>query len=617
MASSSSARRPGSASGLYTISRPAPSSSSTPRRPAQPKRKKPRTVWNSTDTKSEWDELVAVSSLSTSAPSTRKPRLRGLPSLAKCAADAAARGFKRLWEDEAEPSAGASTTATAPLRGGRDGAEASGSDDLKTELKGRGGSWSVLWEGTPDHLKEPVRDSVFRWWGSYLTIQVLRTFENPPHLRLPGDILPAIASVQQLKPLVPPSDTAESFTSLTLTHAAKAPDVAIAGLIHFLPNLEVINLKGCTLAGKRVVEIIVKRCRRLRRINLKGTAIGEDDLRSLLDEFGQQLEGLKVDNVRFHSSPDKAFASGPFPKITHLCLPGDIINAPSQDFRERAKRFGQIIAHPLPRAAPADALLDWPNFSHLFPALTHLYLPDLLIPTNTTISVPPQQLVKLSLGPGGPPVPLEVITELIESQTSSLRSVHLGHLMTESMTHVGPKWLNLGVALGRCRSLVDFRHQGDPKGSKDARCDNGMADYSMYLYEEGMSGPWQRTLKRLTISTPCKIDPYHFVPEEWISLDLQPALEELNLPSMGFRGMDGNELFAQTIAERYRNLRSLDLSGSSVTDEDVFTILDGCPLISHIDLTSCRGVRVQNRRNIFKFRVGENGAEDRRPGVVT
>lgn len=67
--------------------------------------------------------------------------------------------------------------------------------------------------------------------------------------------------------------------------------------------------------------------------------------------------------------------------------------------------------------------------------------------------------------------------------------------MTESMTHVGPKWLNLGVALGRCRSLVDFRHQGDPKGSKDARCDNGMADYSMYLYEEGMSGPWQRTLK--------------------------------------------------------------------------------------------------------------------------
>jgi hypothetical protein len=325
--------------------------------------------------------------------------------------------------------------------------------------------------------------------------------------------------VQQLKPLVPPSDIAESFTSLTLTHAAKASDVAIAGLIHFLPNLEVINLKGCTLAGKTVVETIIKRCRRLRRINLKGTAVGEDDLRSLLDEFGQQLEGLKVDNVRFHSvsrgryypcsiskqvlkltvllyqSPDKAFASGPFPKMTHLCLPGDIINAPSQDFRERAKRFGQIIAHPLPRAAPADAFLDWPNFSRLFPALTHLYLPRLLIPSNTTISVPPHQLVKLSLGPGGPPVPLEVITELIESQTSSLRSVHLGHLMTESMTGVGPKWLALGVALGRCGSLEDFRHQGDPKGSKDARCDGGMAAYSMYLYEEGMSGPWQRTLK--------------------------------------------------------------------------------------------------------------------------
>lgn len=36
------------------------------------------------------------------------------------------------------------------------------------------------------------------------------------------------------------------------------------------------------------------------------------------------------------------------------------------------------------------------------------------------------------------------------------------------------------------------------------------------------------------------------------------------------------------------------------TDEDVFTILDGCPLLSRIDLTSCRGVNVRNRRNIFK-----------------
>jgi hypothetical protein len=179
MASSSSGRRPGSASGLYTISRPTPSSSSTPRRPAPPKRKKPRTVWNSADTKSEWAELVAVSSLSTSAPSTRKPRLRGLPSLAKCAGDAAARGFKRLWEDEVEPSTSTSVTAIAPTRGGRDGANGNGSDDLKTDLRGRGGSWSVLWEGTPDHLKEPVRDSVFRWWGSYLTIQVLRTVR--PH----------------------------------------------------------------------------------------------------------------------------------------------------------------------------------------------------------------------------------------------------------------------------------------------------------------------------------------------------------------------------------------------------------------------------------------------------
>ena len=56
----------------------------------------------------------------------------------KCAADAAARGFKRIRED----------------------------DDTKD-------LWMDEWVYVPDHLKEKVREGVVRLWGSFLTPAML------------------------------------------------------------------------------------------------------------------------------------------------------------------------------------------------------------------------------------------------------------------------------------------------------------------------------------------------------------------------------------------------------------------------------------------------------------
>ena len=89
---------------------------------------------------------------------------------------------------------------------------------------------------------------------------------------------------------------------------------------------------------------------------------------------------------------------------------------------------------------------------------------------------------------------------------------------------------------------------------------------------------------------------------------VESAMKTLELPSAQF---DNLEIF-QSQVMRMRTLRELDLSGTSVTgecgpriatnpaDDNLFAILDGCPLLQKIDLTSCRGVRVQNRRGIFK-----------------
>ena len=38
---------------------------------------------------------------------------------------------------------------------------------------------------------------------------------------------------------------------------------------------------------------------------------------------------------------------------------------------------------------------------------------------------------------------------------------------------------------------------------------------------------------------------------------------------------------------------------ADTAEEQLFRILDGCPLLSRIDLTTCRGINVRNRRRVF------------------
>jgi len=120
-------------------------------------------------------------------------------------------------------------------------------------------------------------------------------------LNLPGHLLAGIATTTHLKPLHPPNHH-DSYTSLSLQYLDKTTDIAIAGMIHYLPNLENINLKGCSLAGEQVVKTILKRCENLKRINIKGTKISEGNVRSLLEEFGEQLTGFKMNFVSIQVS---------------------------------------------------------------------------------------------------------------------------------------------------------------------------------------------------------------------------------------------------------------------------------------------------------------------------
>ncbi|WVQ85049.1 hypothetical protein IAT38_007213 [Cryptococcus sp. DSM 104549] len=544
---------------------PSPSKRAKTNHPTRRKTKGERSIWNSVD---DWDTLVADSSLSTSSVSRRRPRPRGLHTLVRCAADAAARGFRMLW-DQGEVRAEGDT------------------------IVGPGVEWRESWAMLPEHLQEMVRDGIFKRWGGLLTIQMLHDlFTIPPVLYLPGELLPSIAKADRLKPLLPPEGQLSRLTSLILTHSTAATDVGIAGLVHHLPSLEVINLKGCTLAGEKTVKALVARCPNLRRINLKGTKITEGDVASLLRRFGQQLQGFKVDNISFEHI-NETFDSSPYPLLTHLCLPGDFLNAPTNTLHVRARIAGHAIGYPKPRPTPEDSRIHWARFGESFPALTHLYLPGLLIPSDSTISVA-KGLTKFAVGPRGPPVPATVIKRILEEGNESLRAVHVGNILsTVAASRKGvDAFYDLPGLLGDCSALEDFRVLADMKGVGEGWSISTWTAEALYtrLFEpEG-----GKSLKRITLELPQKIRiPYD--PELEAVFSTRP-LEQVDLPSADLG--DAHEL-AQVLA-LFPKLRSLDLSGTKIDEDDMKLVLDGCPLLSSVDLTSCRGINVRHRRNIFK-----------------
>ncbi|XAO21498.1 hypothetical protein I312_100249 [Cryptococcus bacillisporus CA1280] len=534
-------------------------------------------VWTHKD---DWSTLLSDSSLSTSSISTRPPRFRTFPTLTRCASDAVVRGFPSCWR-----LAGHTDRVT----------KYSDSDEIVKEDWERW--WKEWWERVPPRLQEMVRDGVFKKWGATLSIPVIHElFIIPGVLCLPGDLLPAIAQAPRLKPLIPPTQISPLLTALILTHSHASSDVAVAGLIYHLPNLEVINLKGCTSVAGKTVKTILNRCNGLRKINLKGTKVVERGVKDLLGNFGGQLESFKIDTVTFDDIDD-TFSSSPYPHISHLCLPGDILNRSSSPANRNAIRFTGM-GYPQPRNTLASDIIQWSGFNKCFPRLTHLYLPGLLVPSGTKINTSFLKLIKIALGPRGPPVPISTVIGLIEGNESTLRSLHLGNVYPDipssSRTAYMAVYDDLANHLHQSKLLEQFRWQTDIKGTNNLASDNSMRQCGELVVER-LFDTMNRPLKHLVLEVPCPFRTPEManVPGNTVN---QSQLETLEIP--GAHLVDHTQ-FALMIAS-YPKLRHLDISGTTIDDDDMKIIIPHCKLLSRINLTSCRGIGIRHRRNIFE-----------------
>ncbi|KAI0815192.1 hypothetical protein BC629DRAFT_849886 [Irpex lacteus] len=84
--------------------------------------------------------------------------------------------------------------------------------------------------------------------------------------------------------------------------------------------------------------------------------------------------------------------------------------------------------------------------------------------------------------------------------------------------------------------------------------------------------------------------------EGLLSDDEQPSpLEELILNNTGV----GDD--AAPYISCCSSLRVLELGSTKFTSDGLFTILDGCPKIERLNLTSCRGIKIAERRNFFQI----------------
>ncbi|KAK4685197.1 hypothetical protein P7C73_g4959, partial [Tremellales sp. Uapishka_1] len=511
------------------------------------------TIWSTPD---DWEQMVADATLSTSSVSTRRPKPRGLHSLVKCCSDVASRFFKPLWEVD------------------------------------QGSTWKAMWNAVPDHLRRDIRDGIFRIWGGVLTESMVKEmFVILPDLILPGDRLPFLSKIKLLKPLHP-SD-ADGITNLILTHGRSLTDMAIAGLVYKLTQLESINLKGCRV-GRQTVDAIITRCPNTKRINLKGTGVMEIHIQKLLAKFGEQLTGFKIDDVKI--TTEATFGSAAcFPRITHLCLPGESVS-----------RFSRTISTPTRiKGATDHNPLNWSLFFTTFPALTHLDLPDMTI-TSHDLDDPRLStggLVKLSVL-SAQPLLIRHLAQIVGDHCATLKTIYMssvvpehrsGPVSFEKYEEQGFEVLSLGNTLRKCEQLERFKLDVQEKCGPQ----HVMSTLCSSILELPLLTSWRRSLKvnlllllrkaeahyrvsqYLHLNIPDSISsgwfaPYHWNQEAGNSAESvadftpplpSPPLEYLELPSahieclrLLFEGQHGVEWLTT-----YTNLRSLDLSGTTVT----------------------------------------------------
>ncbi|TCD63987.1 hypothetical protein EIP91_004689 [Steccherinum ochraceum] len=370
-----------------------------------------------------------------------------------------------------------------------------------------------------------------------------------------------------------------TLLELHVTGQTRIADSVFASTVSKLTVLKVLNLRGCTKAGAKTVAAAATSCPNLTSLNLNYTSTTPVSLAPLLRNC-TSLEVLKLAGIPnwTEATVSKLWAEL---KLTELA-----------DFHLPESRFKNLKNLKLRQTAVTDTavnrwLLLCPNIRRLDLSFTAVQHPAVLLNAESLA------IEKLSLTSTRISVTnlLQMLTHMPELKTLAIGALGANRGLTAAIANTTAMTLSdVGLhditdILAECKHLENVNLVGNSK--------LGMASRKGVVLSDFISRVGRRckslNMAGITYFTSACLE------------GLQPQGDEgpsrLQTLVLNNTHIDDE---ATPFLSSCPDMRVLELANTKVTSAGLFPLIDACPKLEQLNLTSCRGIGVVDRRKFFE-----------------
>ncbi|KAK7694576.1 hypothetical protein QCA50_001762 [Cerrena zonata] len=370
------------------------------------------------------------------------------------------------------------------------------------------------------------------------------------------------------------SPSRQHLRELVLSNLDKITDDTMAPTIAKLPSLQILVLRGCTKVGSKTTGSIAKNCPHLKKLNLNYTSVTPSSIAPILRSCSE-LEVIKLGGI-----PNWTDAT-----VAKLWTALDFDNAPQ--FLLPKITSLNLRQMPLSDTTINQILAICPNIRRLNLSFTHLRHPPLLLGIKTLekLSVTSTSITSTDL--------LAVLSDI-----PNLKSLSIGALgggqgssvaisNSSAMTLTDHALRKLTDTLAPYKQLENVSLVGNTKLGIISGRNSALAEFI------------RRVGRRCTRLNLAAISSLRSSDLEGLLADTpEEGTSRLKTLVLNNTSIDDS---ACPFISSCRELETLELASTKVTNAGVFVILDACPNLTQLNLTSCRGIGVVDRRHFFKI----------------
>ncbi|KAF8078433.1 RNI-like protein [Lyophyllum atratum] len=429
------------------------------------------------------------------------------------------------------------------------------------KLKDNGDIWARLsahLTALPDVLIPKLFAMLQSSCPTYLAHEVIVTyFLRGPSITLqkdlPGVKQRTIVDIARINPGV---------RELELTNFDDIPDRIFANLLRKLSNLRTLVLRGCTKVGAETMRAVAEASPDLITLNLNYTSVTPASVAPVVIACPH----LKTDATlaNFYTALPEGFQ---LPALRTLKL--------------RQTSLSDDALSPILDLCPALRRLDlsFTLVRHPPRLLANFHIPPLQKLSLTSTAVSSDDLVTIVSF-------LPELTTLAVGALGASRGTRAFIGNTSAMTMNDDALRALTRVLEQSQRIENISLVGNTKlGSSSSGVDGALSDFITNV---------GRRCKKLNLASIPSLRSHDLVgllPTEANSIS---PLETLILNNTGIDDEAGLYLAACS------SLTTLAVAGTKMTSEGLFPVIDSCAKLRNLDVTSCRGIRVVDRRRFFE-----------------